>query len=69
MSSRTQTTEVLLRWKHVRKAVGRALYSLLLNSLLPERPKYSDTSQTTDTDQNFTLLYEKNIDLVDLLTN
>jgi len=28
MSSRTQTTEVLLRWKYVRQAVGRALYTL-----------------------------------------
>ena len=28
MSSRTQTTEVLLRWKSVRRAVGRALYTL-----------------------------------------
>ena len=28
MCSRTQTTEVLLRWKYVRQAVGRALYTL-----------------------------------------
>ena len=28
MSSRMQTTEVLLRWKYVRQAVGRALYIL-----------------------------------------
>jgi len=28
MSSRTQTTEVLLRWKYVRQAVGQALYTL-----------------------------------------
>ena len=28
MSSRTQTTEVLLRWKYVRQAVARALYTL-----------------------------------------
>jgi len=28
MSSRMQTTEVLLRWKYVRQAVGRALYTL-----------------------------------------
>jgi len=28
MSSGTQTTEVLLRWKYVRQAVGRALYNL-----------------------------------------
>ena len=28
ISSRTQTTEVLLRWKYVRQAVGRALYTL-----------------------------------------
>jgi len=28
MSSRTQTTEVLLRWKCVTQAVGRALYTL-----------------------------------------
>jgi len=28
MSSRTQTTEVLLAWKYVRQAVGRALYTL-----------------------------------------
>ena len=27
-SSRTQTTEVLLRWKCVRQAVGRALYKV-----------------------------------------
>jgi len=28
MSSGTQTTEVLLRWKYVRQAVQRALYTL-----------------------------------------
>ena len=28
MSSRTQTTEVHLRWKYVRQAVGQALYTL-----------------------------------------
>ena len=28
MSSRTQTTEVLLRWKYVRQAVARALCTL-----------------------------------------
>jgi len=28
MSSRTQTTEVLLSWKYVRKAVKLALYTL-----------------------------------------
>jgi len=28
MSSRTQTTEVLLRWKYVRQAVGLALYTV-----------------------------------------
>ena len=28
MSSRTQTSEVLLRWKYVRQAVRRALYIL-----------------------------------------
>jgi len=28
MSSRTQTTEVLLRWKYVRQAAERALYTL-----------------------------------------
>jgi len=28
MSSRTQTTEVLLKWKYVRQAVGRAFYTL-----------------------------------------
>jgi len=28
MCSRTQTTEVLLRWKYVRQGVGRALYTL-----------------------------------------
>jgi len=28
MSSRTQTTEVLLRWKCVRQTVGRALCTL-----------------------------------------
>ena len=28
MSSRTQTTEILLRWKYLRRAVGRALYTL-----------------------------------------
>jgi len=27
MTSRTQTTEVLLRWKYVRQAVGRALHT------------------------------------------
>jgi len=46
MSSRTQTTEVFLWWKYVRQAVGRALCSLLLNSLLSERLRYSDTSHT-----------------------
>jgi len=46
MSSRTQTTEVLLRWKYVRQAVGRAFYTLELNSLLSARLRYSDTSQT-----------------------
>jgi len=40
-SSRTQTTEVLFRWKYVRQTVGRAL-----NSLLSARLRYSDTSQT-----------------------
>ena len=29
MSSRTQTTEFLLGWKHVRQAVGWALYTLV----------------------------------------
>ena len=28
MSSRTQTTEILLRWKYLRRAVERALYTL-----------------------------------------
>jgi len=28
MSSRTPSTEVLLRWNYVRQAVGRALYTL-----------------------------------------
>ena len=44
MSSRTQTTEVLLRWKYVRQAVGRALYSL--EQFTISGAKHSDTSQT-----------------------
>jgi len=34
MSSRTKSTEVLLRWKYVREAVGQALYTLESMTLL-----------------------------------
>jgi len=48
MSSRTQTTEVLLRWKYVRQAVGRALYTLEQFTI---SEAIFDTSQTRAEEQ------------------
>jgi len=72
MFSRTQTTEVLLRWKYVRQAEGRALYTLE-HSLLLARLRYSDhermhrnknvpgtgTKTKTGTKTQNVVLYEK----------
>jgi len=63
MSSRTQTTEVLLKWKYVRQAVGRAFYTL-------EQFTVSQAPQTRVEEQRpRRRTLRKNINPVDLLTS
>jgi len=69
MSSRTQTTEVLLRWKYVRQAVGRALYTLEQFTISEAKIFRYITYTSGGTKTKTSYFTKKNINPVDLLTS
>ena len=69
MSSRTQTTEVLLGWKYVRQAVGRALYTLEQFTISEANTFRYITNTFRGTKTKTSYFTKKHISPVDLLTS
>ena len=63
-SSRTQTTEVLLRWKYVRQAVRRTLYTLELFAVSEAKIFRYVTNTCRGTKTKNVALYEKTLILL-----
>jgi len=66
MSSGTQTTEVLLRWKYVRPAVGWALYTLEQFTISEARIFRYITNTGRGTKTKTSYFTRQNINAVDL---
>ena len=69
MSSRTQTTEVLLRCKYVRQAVGRALYTIEQFTISEAKTFRHVTNTCRGTKTKMSYFTKENFNPIDSLTS